>query len=295
MGDFKNVLVTGASTGIGLALAQELLKEKNVRVIATARESSLHRFTEAGLEESDRLIIRALEICDYEQATKLIHEIDDKFDGVDVLVNNAGVSYRSVVEHMTPEAENHQMRVNYLGPIHLARCVLPMMRKKRNGNIINISSVGGMMAMPTMSSYSASKFALEGASESLWYELKPWGIKVSLIQPGFINSNSFRNVLMPEKAKFSSADSSAAYHSYYKYMSGFVEKLMKKATCTPEKIARIIVKTMNKPSPRLRVSAGPDAMFFGWLRRVLPRKFYHWFLYKNLPHVSEWEKESERF
>jgi short-subunit dehydrogenase len=289
----RNVLVTGAASGIGLALTRELLKHKDFRVIATARESSLSRFKELGLEESDKLIIRPLEVCQYDQGTKVVDEINERFGGVDVLINNAGVSYRTVVEHMTPEAEKHQMAVNYLGPMHLIRAVIPNMRKKRAGNILNVSSVGGMMAMPTMASYSASKFALEGASESLWYELKPWGIRVNLIQPGFVNSNSFKRVLMTDAAKKSLEDSKCTYHSFYKSMTGFVEKLMGKALCTPESISKIIICIINSNTKKLRVPAGPDARFFYYLRRLLPRRFYHWFLYRNLPNIQAWEKESE--
>jgi len=290
---FKNILVTGASTGIGLALVKELKKDTHFRIIATARNESLHRFQEQRLNESESLIFRQLEICDYQKSTALIEEIEKSFGGVDVLINNAGVSYRSVVEHMTPEAEHHQMMVNYLGAIHLTRCAIPGMRKKRSGHIINISSVGGMMAMPTMSSYSASKFALEGASESLWYELKPWGISVSIIEPGFVRSNSFRRVLMPEAAKTSLEDSSCAYHAYYNNMTAFVEKLMLDSHCTPEKIAKKIIKTMKAKNPPLRVPGGADARFFSLLRRVMPRRLYHWFLYRNLPNIKEWEKEIE--
>jgi len=284
----KNVFITGASTGIGLALVKELRQDPKIRIIATARESSMDRFKENGVEESERLLLKPLDICDYEKASVLIHGLDEKLGGVDVLVNNAGVSYRSVVEHMNPEAENHQMMVNYLGAVHLIREVLPSMRKKRQGRIINVSSVGGMMAMPTMASYSASKFALEGVSEALWYELKPWGIKISLIQPGFIRSDAFQRVLMPEAAKNAQANEKMPYHHYYAGMTPFVEKFMKRSPCTPEKIAKIIVKTMKKKNPRLRVPAGPDARFFSFLRRMMPRRLYHWILYKNLPNIQRW-------
>jgi len=95
---------------------------------------------------------------------------------------------------MTVADEQLQMQTNYFGPLALIRDLLPSMREKGRGKIINVSSVSGMIAMPTMASYSASKHALKGASEALWYEMKPYGINVSLIQPGFIKSNSFHNV-----------------------------------------------------------------------------------------------------
>lgn len=110
--------------------------------------------------------------------------------GVDVLVNNAGISYRAVVEHTDHEDRAHQMDVNFRAPMEMIRHVLPDMRRKRRGKIINVSSVGAMMAMPTMAPYSASKFALEGASESLWYEVRPFGIHVSLVQKSVLQRPS---------------------------------------------------------------------------------------------------------
>src|SRR5690606_8275736 len=124
-----------------------------------------------------------------------------KWDGVSILINNAGISYRAVVEHMNDKDEQLQMAVNYFGPVALIRLVLPFMREQGRGKIINISSVSGMLAMPTMASYSASKHALEGVSEALWYEAKPLGVNVSLIQPGFIRSKSFKNVYFTEASE----------------------------------------------------------------------------------------------
>lgn len=95
---------------------------------------------------------------------------------------------------MTVDDEQTQMQINYFWPMHLIRDWIPAMRERRSGRIINISSAGGMMAMPTMASYSASKFALEGANESLWHELKPWNYKVTLVRLGCINSLAFHKV-----------------------------------------------------------------------------------------------------
>lgn len=131
----------------------------------------------------------------------MVAEAEARWGGVDVLVNNAGVAYRAVVEHVTEEDRLRQFGVNFLGPMEMVRLCLPSMRKKRAGRIINVSSVSGMMAMPTMGVYCASKFALEGASEALWYEVKPWNIRVTLVQPGFINSDSFQNTRTTPKSR----------------------------------------------------------------------------------------------
>ena len=176
-------------------------------------------------------------------------------------MNNAGISYRSVVEHLS-EADVHlQFRTNLFGPVHLARLCLPGMRARGRGRIINVSSVGGMMAMPTMGLYSASKFALEGISEALYYEMKPWGIHVSLLQPGFVRSNSFKNVYISEAARHA-VESSGNYANYYWHMGTFISRLMHRAQATPESIARKVIQTMERRNPPLRIPGCWNAYLF---------------------------------
>jgi hypothetical protein len=121
--------------------------------------------------------------------------------------------------------------------MELIRLVLPGMRRKRAGRIINVSSVGGMMAMPTMALYSASKFALEGATESLWYEVRPWNIHVSLVQPGFIHSDSFRNTRYTEASRQAEKDSANPYYPHYRQMATLITRLMERTSATPEGVA----------------------------------------------------------
>ena len=286
------VLVTGATTGIGAALAG-LLVQTNYRVVLTARASSMDRFEGMKLPCSERLLLRPLDVANQQQAADLVEEIDGRWGGVDILVNNAGVCYRSVMEHAARDEENHQFQVNYFGPMGLVRLVLPGMRAKRGGHIINLSSVGGMMAMPTMGLYSASKFALEGASEALWYELKPWGIKVTLVEPGFVHSSSFKNVLYSTLARSSLEDSSSPYHCYYVHLTTFIERMMCLSPTTPEHIAAKIIRILGSKRPPLRVSATWDAVVFSMMRRVLPQRIYHQLLYLGLPRVKSWVPNEE--
>src|SRR5262245_16504087 len=153
------------------------------------------------------------------------------------------------------------MNVNFRAPMEMIRLVLPRMRERRRGRIINISSVSGMMAMPTMALYSASKFALEGACESLWYEVRPWGIKVSLVEPGFIHSDSFKRTRYTPKSERATADQTDPYHVHYQHMMGFIARLMERTKVTPERVAKRILKVMDQPNPPLRVPAGIDAHF----------------------------------
>jgi hypothetical protein len=162
------------------------------------------------------------------------------------------------------------------------------MRGIRFGRIINISSVGGMTAMPTMGAYSGSKFALEGASESLWYEVRPWGIHVSLVQPGFINSDGFRKVQFTAQGRAALADPADAYHRHYLNMGELVGALMQLTFQSAEDVAETILQVIDAKNPPLRVSGTLDALAFDLLRRLLPARLYHRLLYAGLPRVWEW-------
>lgn len=286
-------MITGASTGIGLAIARALTQTK-CRVLLTARQSSLPRFASHGIRESLQVRVRSLDVTSREQREAVIAEAERDWGGVDVLINNAGISYRAVVEHVETDERVGQMEVNFKSPMELIRLVLPTMRAKRAGRIITVSSVGGMMAMPTMAAYSASKFALEGAHEALWYEVRPWRIRVSLVQPGFVHSDGFQKVRYTSKSNRSEQELSEPYHEHYVNMAPFIERLMKLSPATPESVARVVLKTMRRRRPPLRVPATLDAACFSLLRRILPRSTYHWLLYRMLPRIDTWGPSPKR-
>jgi len=285
------VLVTGTSSGIGLALAR-LLSNTQYRVVLTTRPESIS-VLEAQFESTDRCTVLELDVTSHESCARAINTIEDLHGGVDILINNAAVSYQSVIEHMSRADELLQFETNYFGPMWLIRRVLPRMRRNYYGRIINLSSVAGMMAMPTMGSYSASKFALEGASEALWYELKPWNIRVTLVQAGFIRSDSYERVRFSEKGHACLEDQASDYYLYYSSMSGFVARLMRRAQATPESTANRILEAMRRHNPPLRVPVTVDAHFFSLLRRILPRRLYHAVLYRFLPGIREWERHAK--
>jgi short-subunit dehydrogenase len=291
--DFKPViLITGCASGIGLALAKLLQKETRYRIVATARAKSIEKLKTEFQNSIDegRFIIRVLNVSDDFQRRELIDEINNKWGGVNVLVNNAGISYRAVIEHMTEDDEIKQMATNYLGPMGLIRLVLPNMRIRGRGKIINVSSVSGMLSMPTMGSYSASKHALEGACESLWYEAKPYGIDVCLVQPGFIHSKSFKNVYYTELSEPAAAENSV-YKEYYKNMTPFIEKMMDWSPTTSLKVAKTILKAIKRSNPPLWIPATWDAWIFYYVRKILPRRLLLPILFFFLPNARHWARD----
>ena len=285
------IMITGASSGIGLAIAKLLIKKDAYRLALAARESSLPRFKKHNINESENVLLIPLDIKVGDERHAAISKIKRHWDGVDILINNAGISYRAVVEHMDEVNELESLRTNYLAPMALIRLVLPYMRERGRGKIINISSVSGMLAMPTMSSYTASKHALEGASEALWYEMKPLGIDVTLVQPGFIKSDSFKNVYYSDESEEAEEGHAQLYADYYNSMSPFIAKMMNRSRTTPEKVAKIVYRVMRKRRPKLRVPATMDAVLFYYLRRLIPRSIFHHFLFRMLPNSSRWGRD----
>jgi len=290
--ELATILVTGASVGIGLELAKLLLASPH-RLVLTARASSLARFAAEGIVPSERVLLLPLDVTIEEERQAVIRAISQRWGGVDVLVNNAGLSYRAVAEHVTETERLAQLDANFIGPMELTRLVLPHMREQRYGRIINVSSVGGMTAMPTMSIYSASKFALEGASESLWYEMRPFNVRVSLVRPGFINSDGFRKVRFTAQGQRALSDPSDPYHAHYVNMNELIEGLMTLTFYTPRDVAETILEVIERKNPPLRVSGTLDAQLFDALRRILPSGLYHRLLYAGLPRIWRWGQRGD--
>jgi len=286
------ILVTGASAGIGLELSRLLIAGPH-RLVLTARAASLPRLAEAGIAPSERVLILPLDVTVDEERQAVIRAVEQRWGGVDVLVNNAGVSYRAVAEHVTEFERLAQLDVNFIGPMELVRLVLPHMREQRYGRIINVSSVGGMTAMPTMSIYSASKFALEGASEALWYEMRPFGVRVTLVRPGFINSDGFRKVRYTRQGRRALGDESDPYHAHYANMNELIEGLMTLTFYTPEDVAETVLEVIESKNPPLWVAGTLDAQLFDLLRRLLPAGLYHRLLYAGLPRIWRWGQRGD--
>lgn len=183
------VLVTGASRGIGYAVA-ELLASEGYRVFAGVRPTSTMQLVqEARAKYPDHFFIVELDVQDDQSVSRAVSSIIEREGRLDVLINNAGIMVYGSIENVTVDEAAKVFDVNVLGPIRTAHAALPSMRERRRGKIIQISSRSGFRPLPSLSVYAASKFALEGLSETMAVTLRPWNISVSLVEPGPVNTD----------------------------------------------------------------------------------------------------------
>ena len=171
-------LITGCSTGFGRAIAT-LAIERGFRTVVTAREpESLQDFTAA-----QNALLLTLDVTRPEQVAAAMRAAEARFGGVDVLVNNAGIGYFAAVEESEESEIRKMFEVNFFGTSAMIHAVLPGMRQRRRGTIVNFSSIGGLRSFPAVGYYNATKFAVEGLSEALWQEVEPLGIRVMVVEP----------------------------------------------------------------------------------------------------------------
>ena len=189
----KVAVVTGSSSGIGFETSL-LLSRNGIYTYATMRNlSKSKKLNDIVEKENLPLKVLQLDVTDDKSVKDSISQITDESSRIDVLVNNAGYDVMGAVEDISIDEFKSQFETNLFGVIRVTKEVLPIMRNQRAGNIINISSVGGRIGIPLNSAYISSKFALEGLSESMRYELEQFGIDVILIEPGVVKSNFFEN------------------------------------------------------------------------------------------------------
>ena len=260
----KTVFITGASTGIGKTAAQ-YFAERGWNVAATMRDPSAH----AGME-TDRIKTFALDVTKKETITSALEGALKAFGGIDVLVNNAGYGTFGPLEAATDEQIERQFATNVTGLMILTREFLPQFRAQGSGVIINISSVGGIAAFPLFSLYHGTKWAVEGFSESLNFELEPLGIRVKIVEPGAIATDFGSRSLDVLKK-----DGLTVYDSF---VNQFTENWRKGATFSPSKpevVAEVIWQAATDGTSQLRYIAGEDAkMVIGTRKKISQDEYY---------------------
>ncbi len=243
-------LVTGASRGLGLAIARAVL-ERGGAVIAAARNPQ--RALEA-LGVCDRVFPVELDVTDGMSVQGAAEKVLRRFEKIDVLVNNAGYGLIGAIEEVDPAEMKEVFNTNYFGVHQVLRAFLPQLRAQRGGWIVNISSVGGFTASPGAGAYNASKFALDGLSEALAQELAPLGIRVLIVEPGYLRTDFLDDSMRLARARI--AD--------YAETAGRTVKMMAerngKQPGDPRKAARAILEAVESPRPPLRLILGPDAI-----------------------------------
>jgi NAD(P)-dependent dehydrogenase (short-subunit alcohol dehydrogenase family) len=179
--DSRTWLITGASSGLGRALAEHVLARGD-RAVVTA--SSLEATSELAARYPDTALAVRLDVTDAQQRESGVREALARFGAIDVLVNNAAIDFIGALEEQEESDYRRLFEVNFFGAVALTRLVLPGMRERRRGTIVNVSSMDGLASLPANGYYSASKFALEGFTEALWQEIEPLGLRALIIQPG---------------------------------------------------------------------------------------------------------------
>ncbi len=244
------VLVTGASSGIGLACAKHLAG-RGYRVYGTSRRTANGDFT------------LTMDVTDDQSVERAVATVLEREGQLDILVNNAGMGIAGPVENTSIEEAKRQLDVNFFGAFRVSRAVLPIMRSQRSGYIVNIGSIGGLIAIPYQSMYSASKFALEGLSESLRMEVRPFGIKVVIIEPGD------HKTAITENRTAMSGGAEAYQESFQAALARTAHD--EQSGPGPEQVARLLYRIVNTRDPRLRYTIGPAQQRAAvWLKRLLP-------------------------
>jgi NAD(P)-dependent dehydrogenase (short-subunit alcohol dehydrogenase family) len=249
--DNKVWFITGCSTGFGRELAKAVL-ERGYRAVVTARNPAKVEDIVAG--HQDRALVLEVDVTDSVEVDAAVKSAEQHFKRIDVLVNNAGIGYFGAVEE-SDEAEVRRMfEINFFGLSRMTRTVLPIMRAQRSGHILNISSIGGLRSFPALAYYHATKYAVEGFSESLALEVAPLGIKVTIVEP-----SGFRT----DWAGRSAAESKTRIADYATTAGKNLENLRDrsgKQPGDPVRAAAAIIAAVESPEPPLRLLLGRAAL-----------------------------------
>jgi NAD(P)-dependent dehydrogenase (short-subunit alcohol dehydrogenase family) len=249
-GQPKTWLITGASSGLGYALANYVL-EKGDRVAMGAR--TLSTMTDLAALHPKTALALTLDVTKPEQRVAAVEQTEARFGSVDVLVNNAAIDFIGAIEEQDERDYRTLFEVNFFGAVALLRLVLPRMRARKRGTIVNVSSMDGIASLPVNGYYSSSKFALEGLTEALWQEIEPIGLRAILVEPG-----SFRTGI-EQRTKFSGAtiDDYAATSGTFRAMMGKIAPEMFPGD--PVRAAAAIYDVVASDRPRHWVILGSDA------------------------------------
>lgn len=272
------VLITGASSGIGAATAKRLAKD-GYKVYATARTIEA-----LAMEKSAGCEILTLDVTNESSVYAAVAEIEAREGAIAALINNAGFSQPGALETLCMDSVRQQFETNVFGLLRLTQLVLPGMRKRRQGRIINISSMGGRLTFPGEGAYHASKYAVEALSDALRFEVQQFGIEVVLIEPGFIRSGFsdaaiMRSHLCDQTDPYSTFNRAVAAATRAVYGSGIISKL----GGDPDDVAAVVERVLEVARPKTRYVVTPSAHILLAVRSLVGDRTWDWLMRQRLP------------
>ena len=275
----KVAIVTGSSSGIGYATSL-MLARKGFYTYASVRNTNKSASLES-IANAERLPLKLiqLDVTDDSSVKDAVEKIVLEKGRIDVLVNNAGYGLFGAFEDLSLDEIKAQFETNFFGVIRVTQHVLPIMRTPQNGGgvIVNVSSINGLIAFPVISAYVGTKFAIEGLSESIAYELEPFGIKVILIEPGAIGSNFMKGSVLPKRA----LDPQSPYSELVQKFSVKTSSQHDNAT-QPEEVAKTIFQAISIEKPEFRYVVGNDAVSLLQARKNMPYSEFQKMIIQNI-------------
>ena len=283
----KVAVVTGSSSGIGFETSL-LLARKGFYTYATMR--NLNKSQKINdVVEKENLPLKVLQLdVTYDKSVKdAIRQITDESSRIDVLVNNAGYGVMGAVEDLSLDQFKSQFETNFFGVIRVTKEVIPIMRNQGNGNIINVSSIGGKIGLPLNSAYISSKFAIEGLSESMRYELEQFGIDVILIEPGVVKTNFFENVDVVVNNNDNNTSTTNNITSPYsqltqKLFEGFEPMLNSSSSSVSSDVAEVVYQAIVSKNRDVRYPVGKDAVSIIKTRQNLSDKELEYWIKESI-------------
>jgi short-subunit dehydrogenase len=265
----KAVLLTGASSGIGKATAEHLAA-LGCRVYGTSRKAGNGDIVFSDEKSQGFVEMVQLDVCDDESVKEAVAYVMNKEGRIDVLINNAGFGLSGAIEETSADEAISQLNTNFFGVHRMCRNVLPIMRRQKKGLIINIGSVAGLFSIPYQSMYSASKYALEAYTEALRLEVRDFGIRAVIIEPGDTRTEFTENRFYTEESR----------ETAYPRSMASIEKMKKdeQSGAKPQKVAETIGKLMFKRNPPVRITIGLDYKVLVQLKRVFPSRLIEYIL-----------------
>ena len=272
-------VVTGSSTGIGFETSLTLARNgfhtyATMRTLEGSRGSE--QITDIAKRENLPLQVIQLDVDNDKSVSDAINTIVKDNGRIHIVINNAGYALAGPFEETSNEEIRAQFETNFFGAVRIMQAAIPIMREQRSGKIVNITSMGGRIAVPLDSIYHGTKFALEGLSECLQYELEPFGIKIILIEPGAVGSNFWKNLKIASKTT-SPDDIDSPYKQIVNNVSESF-KQMEQNTIHPSEVAKVILQAVLSDNPDFRYAVGKDAAAILEARRNMPDREFQLFI-----------------